>query len=93
MVIGRAYFFIDDQVQALINLHEAVSRNPESLELHLYLAAALERSGDRAGAEWEVEEVRVISPDFSTKIWLETYPMTDVGQQERLISTLAGLGL
>ncbi len=93
MVIGRAYFFIDDQVQALINLREAVSRNPESLEVHIYLAAALERSGDRTGAEWEAVEIRAIRPDFSTTVWLETYPMTDAAQQDRLISTLAGLGL
>ncbi len=93
MVIGRAYFFLDDQVQALINLREAAARNPESLEVHVYLAAALQRSGDHTAAEWEAEEIRAISADFSTRTWLETYPMTDVVQRSHLISTLDALEL
>jgi DNA-binding winged helix-turn-helix (wHTH) protein/TolB-like protein len=92
MVIGRAYFFLDDQVQALINLREAASRNPGSLEVHVYLAAALERSEDRSAAEWEADEIRAISLDFSIRGWIETYPMTDPEQRKRLIATLERLG-
>ncbi|EGV18467.1 winged helix-turn-helix domain-containing protein [Thiocapsa marina] len=93
MILGRAYFFIDDQVQALINLREAVMRNPEVLEVRVFLAAALELGGERRDAEWEAEEIRAIHPAFSTDAWLETYPMTDRDQQQRLVTTLARLGL
>ena len=67
MILGRAYFFIDDQVQALINLREAVMRNPEVLEVRVFLAAALERAGEQRDAEWEAEEIRAIHPHFSTE--------------------------
>ncbi|UHD15018.1 winged helix-turn-helix domain-containing protein [Thiocapsa bogorovii] len=93
MILGRAYFFIDDQVQALINLREAAMRNPEVLEVRVFLAAALELGGEHQDAEWEAEEIRAIHPDFSTDTWLETYPMTDRDQQQRLIKTLARLEL
>jgi len=49
--------------------------------------------GDKDGAEWEAQEIRAITPGFSTHAWLETYPMTDIGQQEQLASALAALGL
>jgi TolB-like protein/Flp pilus assembly protein TadD len=93
MILGRAYFFIDDQVQAVINLREAAMRNPEVLEVRVFLAAALELGGEHQDAVWEAEEILAIHPDFSTDAWLETYPMTDLSQQHRLIAALARLGL
>jgi TolB-like protein/Flp pilus assembly protein TadD len=93
MILGRAYFFIDDPIQAVINLREAVMRNPESLEVRVFLAAALERGGEHQDAAWEAEEILAIQHDFATDAWLDTYPMTDRGQQQRLGTTLARLGL
>jgi len=49
--------------------------------------------GNKDGAEWEAQEIRAIAPNFSTRAWLATYPMTDIGQQEQLASALAALGL
>ena len=82
-----------DPEQPLINLREAVARNPTSLEAHIYRAAALSLSGDTDGAEWEAEEIRTIAPDFSTRAWLATYPMTDARQQEQLAYALEAFGL
>src|SRR5205814_4162518 len=39
LVLGRAYFFLGDHEQARINLEEALKRNPEYLETHVYMAA------------------------------------------------------
>jgi DNA-binding winged helix-turn-helix (wHTH) protein/TolB-like protein len=93
MILGRAYFFIDDQIQAVINLREAAMRNPEMLEVRVFLAAALELGGERQDAAWEAEEILAIHPDFVTGAWLENYPMTDRNQQHRLVATLSSLGL
>ncbi len=93
LLLGRTYFFLDDTEQALINLREAIARNPASLEARVYLAAALARVGDQDAAEWEAEELRAIQPEYTTRRWLATYPMTDEPQRERLVSVLAGLGL
>jgi tetratricopeptide (TPR) repeat protein len=93
LLLGRTYFFLDDTEQSLINLREAIARNPASLEARVYLSAALSRAGDQDAAEWEAEELRAIQPEFTTRGWLATYPMTDQPQRERLVSVLAGLGL
>jgi hypothetical protein len=74
-------------------LREALSRNAGNLEAHVYLTATLAVAGDREGASWEANEVRVLAPTFSTSKWLETYPMTDTRQKTQLIRLLAELGL
>ncbi|MES9964031.1 MAG: winged helix-turn-helix domain-containing protein [Candidatus Sedimenticola sp. 20ELBAFRAG] len=93
MVLGRAYFFLQEWDQALINLHQALERNSASLEAHIYLAAVLESSGDQEGAAWEAEEILALQEDFNLGRWLLTYPMTDEGQRESLLNTLSPLGL
>ena len=93
LLLGRGYFFLDDLEQALINLGEAIARNPANLEARVYLAATLARAGDQSGAAWEAEEVRAIEPGFASRDWLATYPMTDARQRELLASLLAGLAL
>ena len=93
MTLGRAYFFLDDYEQAIINLREALSRNPASLEVHVYLAAALQLGGDKDGAEWQAADVRSIKPDFTASAMLETYPMVDNEQLAKLSSTLGQIGL
>lgn len=46
LLLGRAYFFLQDWDQAAINLNEALTRNSANLEAHIYLAAVLESMGD-----------------------------------------------
>ena len=41
LLLGRAYLFEDDLEQALINLREALGRNPDDLETRVFLAATL----------------------------------------------------
>jgi DNA-binding winged helix-turn-helix (wHTH) protein/TolB-like protein/cytochrome c-type biogenesis protein CcmH/NrfG len=93
VALGRTYFFLGDTEQASINLREALSRNAGNVEAHVYLAATLMLDGDREGASWEANEVRVLAPSFSTSKWLETYPMTDMKQKQQLVRLLGLLGL
>ena len=92
LLLGRAYFFLDDWEQAEINLREALARNPTNLEGHLYLAAVLEAAGDHDGAVWEAEEIRSLQMDFDPVNWLQTYPMTDENQVGELLSLLEKVG-
>jgi DNA-binding winged helix-turn-helix (wHTH) protein/TolB-like protein/Flp pilus assembly protein TadD len=93
LLLGRAYFYLGDWEQALINLHEALTRNPANLEGHVYLAAVLEKSGDHSGALWEADEILALQAGFNANSWLQTYPMTDPGQTRQLRAALAPLGL
>lgn len=93
LLLGRAYFFDNDVDQALINLREALLRDPDNLEAHVYLAAAWVAKGDYASAESEVDEIRTREAGFTVRRWLETYPLTSAAYQERLLNLAAKLGL
>ncbi|HEX6634268.1 MAG TPA: tetratricopeptide repeat protein, partial [Usitatibacter sp.] len=93
LILGRAYLFEDDIEQALINLREALKRNPDDLEARIYLAAALVAAGDRGAAEWEADEIRSREADFSMRRWLETYPLASAPYEQRLLALTAQAGL
>ena len=92
-ILGRAYLFDNDVEQALINLREAVARNPVDLETRVHLAAALVASGDRSAAEWEAVEIRALEGGFSTRNWLKTYPLTSQQHRDTLLRLLEQVGL
>jgi DNA-binding winged helix-turn-helix (wHTH) protein/TolB-like protein/Tfp pilus assembly protein PilF len=93
LILGRAYLFENDVEQALINLREALKRNPDDLEAHVYMAAALVAGGDRSAAEWEADEIRSREADFSMRRWLETYPLASAPYKQRLLALTAKAGL
>jgi TolB-like protein/DNA-binding winged helix-turn-helix (wHTH) protein len=93
LLLGRAYLFLGDLEQARINLGQALARNPGNLETHVYMAAVHAAAGDNAAAAWNAEEIRSLQPGFSSRVWLETYPMTDVAQKAKLVQALGQLGL
>ncbi|MEN8169830.1 MAG: winged helix-turn-helix domain-containing protein [Pseudomonadota bacterium] len=92
LLLGRAYFFLKNHEQAVINLQESLSRNPENLEARVYLMASAAASDDWDMAEWEANEVRLMEPDFNLSNWLNTYPMTDIKQRQYLLAKLKPLG-
>lgn len=93
LLLGRAYCLLGDWEQALINLNEALERNPSNLEAHIYLAVTLESHGDHEGAIWEKQEILAIQPDFDAVAWFDTYPMTGQDQIRQMLSALAHLDL
>jgi DNA-binding winged helix-turn-helix (wHTH) protein/TolB-like protein len=93
LILGRAYLFLGDLEQARVNLEQALSRNPENLEAHIYLAAVLVSAHDKAAAAWKADEIRALQPGFSGRNWLATYPMTDAAQKAKLLRALREVGL
>lgn len=51
---------------------------------HLYLAAIAARTGDRATAQWHLDEVRLLWPEFRVSDWLEGDPLADGVQRDAL---------
>lgn len=93
LVLGRTYFFLGDLEQARINLEEALKRNPEYLETHVYIAALSVLDGDKSAGAWEADQIRALEPAFSAKRWLDSYPMTDSGQKAKLLRAMDPLDL
>ena len=93
LLLGRAYLFENDVEQALINLREALRRNEDDVEAHVYLAAALVADGNRSAAEWQADEIRARDADFSMRNWLRTYPLTSERYKQRLLELTAEIPL
>lgn len=92
LLLGRAYLFLGDLPQARINLEQALARNPENIETHVYLAALHLAAGDEKEAAWKAEEIRVLQPGFKIRDWMSTYPMRDPGHIAQLERALGKLG-
>ncbi len=93
MLLARAYYFLNDFEQAEINLKEAISRNPQNVEVHLYRAATLLRLSKADDAAWEAEEVKSIEPAFNLDAWSNAYPMARGKQLDLLLADLRKAGL
>lgn len=92
-LLARAHLFLGDHELALINLREAIERNPTVLEARVFLAATHAASGDLDSARWEAEEIRQLFPAFTVQNWLGTFPMTDAEYLRRLETLLEPAGL
>ena len=93
LLLGRAYYFLEDCQQAEINLLESLTRNPSNVETHLYHAACLVRLGLSEDAEWEVEEIKNLNGGFSLEEFFSTYPMDSQPQIETLSNDLRRAGM
>lgn len=93
LLLGRAYLLENDLEQAVINLREALARNPADIETRLFMAAAQAAAGNRAAAEWEVHEIQSLDRGFSLQRWLDGYPLASAAHRDRLRELLAIAGL
>jgi hypothetical protein len=57
------------------------------------MAATAAARGDRAGADWEAQEIRSLDPGFTVAGWLESYPLASRPHRERLSRALVEAGL
>jgi adenylate cyclase len=91
--LGRAYYTAGDLEAAIRYLEEARTRNPNALPVRVHLAAAYAGAGRLGDAEWEVEEVKALSPDESITLLKATHPLKDAQAMQRLVQDLRKAGL
>lgn len=92
MLLGRAYLLSGDMEQARTYLARSLSRNPEFLDAHVYLAAVHVAAGDNAAAAWEADEIRTLQPGFTARRWFETNPTADGPLKTKVTVLLGTLG-
>jgi TolB-like protein/DNA-binding winged helix-turn-helix (wHTH) protein/Flp pilus assembly protein TadD len=85
---GQAFYILGRYDEAIQAFRKGIASNPASERLHVWLAAALAQSGQIDNAEWEVEEVRIINPDFSLRHMQRTFPFKDPADREHFMQGL-----
>jgi len=91
--LGRDYYFLDQPKKAIANLEEAIFRNENYLNAHLYLAATYASMNQIDEARWEREKILVHDPEFSLNYWAETQPYTSKARLARMVDDLRKAGL
>ena len=91
--LGRDYYFTDRLPDAAKNLKEAIKRNYNYLNAHLYLAATFARMDNMEDAKWETEAVRSLDPKFSLAYWAKTQPYQSKKRLDYMVAGMRKAGL
>jgi len=90
--LGRDYYFLNQHEKAIDSLENAIFRNENYLNAHLYLAATYASLNKMEDASWEVQKVQVLDPEFSLKYWANTQPYRSRERLERMVNDLRKAG-
>jgi len=91
--LGRDYYFLNQPEKAIDSLGEAILRNENYLNAHIYLAATYASLDRIEDAAWEVDKILVLDPEFSLDYWAGTQPYRDRKRLEAMINDLRKAGL
>ncbi len=91
--LGRAYYMLGRIGEAIKVLEEARRRNENAPGIRLYLAASYIRAGRQADAEWEVQELAVLSPSETISHLKKADPINDPKLMEAFVADLRKAGL
>jgi TolB-like protein/DNA-binding winged helix-turn-helix (wHTH) protein/Tfp pilus assembly protein PilF len=91
--LGRAYYTAGNLEAAIASLEQARTRNPNALPIRIHLAASYAGAGRLEDAEWEVEEVKELSPHESISLLKATHPIKNAQAMQRLVQDLRTAGL
>jgi adenylate cyclase len=91
--VGHAYYLTGQYEEAIAALKGVLTRNPDMLTAHLYLAAIYSELGREAEARAGVAEVLRISPSYSLEAYRQRFPYKDPAVLERQLAALRKAGL
>ena len=91
--LGLAYYWSGRYSEAVKPLQEAIERNESALMPHLFLAASFIRLGQQDDAEWEIDQVDVLSPGFNRLQVVNTLPFKHRDQLDIFLEDLRKAGL
>lgn len=91
--LGRVLYLRGEFHDALDAFLIAASKDYNYLPTHLWLAATYAKLGDLDEAEWAVEQIRILDPDFSVSDWLRRRPYKNPEHRAMLTSGLEAAGL
>lgn len=92
-IVGMSHFAMDRYDEAAVAFRRGIVRNPDSMPLHMVLAATAALSGDMDTARAELAESRRLDPDLAMSFVTEQVPYRRAEDVERLVRGLEIAGL
>ena len=91
-VLAMAYYHAGKYEEALAALDDSLNRNPELIPPHLYKTVILMKMDRKEDAEWQVDEVLAIKPDFTLDNLDRILPFRDDTKRGEFASLLREAG-
>ncbi|NEX23502.1 tetratricopeptide repeat protein, partial [Thiorhodococcus mannitoliphagus] len=91
--LGRAYYSLGRIDEAIEALEAAKTRNENAVPIRLHLAASYVRAGRQDDAEWEVQEVQMLSPTDTISHQKAAHPIQDEALMNAFVEDLRAAGL
>jgi len=91
--LGWAYAMTGRVEEAIAACKRVLTRSPDFLSAHVFLAAIYSQLGREAEARTEAAEVLQLSPNLSLEVWKQTLPVKDQAGLERFVALLRKAGL
>ena len=92
-LLGRAQYGLGKYQEAIEALSSAIERNETALAPHLFLAASFIGLGRQDDAEWEIEQVLVLDPEYTTTKYESMTRIAKEDELKRLLDDLRKAGL
>jgi adenylate cyclase len=90
---GQALYILGRYDEAVSALEKAIASNPGAERVHVWLAAAYAQAGAIEDAQWEVDQIITMDPEFSMERIEKVFPFKDPADRERFIEGLLKAGL
>ena len=91
--LGKAYYALGRYSEAVEAMKDTLGHNVNSLYARLYLASSYVRLGQLEDANWEVEQIDILSPGTTITHLASTFPIKDRDLLNRLLDDLRKAGL
>ena len=92
-VLGHAYRIMGRFEEAVSADETALERAPNSIHVHLGLAAVYSLMGHEKKAQAEAAEVLRMNPKFSVDSWAKNLPYKDQSESDKVVNALRKAGL
>jgi len=91
--LGRADYLLGNYKEAIKYLKLALDRNDQAINPRLYYIASLVALGNKDDAEWEIEKVKIQSPETTLARLNKDYPIFDEQVKKKFFGELRTAGL
>lgn len=91
--LGRAYYTLERYEDAIVVLENARTRNENVVPVRLHLAASYAATGRQDDAEWEVQEIQVLSPSDTISHLRVANPISNPELMDTFVNDLRAAGL
>jgi adenylate cyclase len=92
-IMGMSYMALENYSEAIAVQRRAIVRNPDSMPLHMVLAACLALAGEQEAAEKELAESKRLNPELSIAFVSEQVPYRRSEDRDRWLAGLRKAGL